>query len=93
MAAKTENKNAGGGLLPDEIKMVKIKLFKDNKTYKDDVTVGVNGVFYKVQRGVEVEVPDFVAEVIRNSERQDAQTLQLIAEEAERASRTESKLG
>ena len=57
------------------------------------MTVGVNGVFYKVQRGVEVEVPDFVAEVIRNSERQDEQTLRMIAEEADRANKSEKKLG
>lgn len=81
------------GLLPEKVKMVKIKLFKDNKAYKDDVTVGVNGVFYKVQRGVEVEVPDYVAEVIRNSERQDEQTLKMIAEEEDRANKSEKKLG
>lgn len=59
-------------------KMVTIKLFKDNKEYKDDLTVLVNGVAYKVQRGIPVEVPDFVAEVIEHSATQDAKTAELI---------------
>lgn len=29
--------------------------------------VGVNGVFYQIQRGVEVEVPESVVEVLRNA--------------------------
>lgn len=54
--------------------MVKIKLFKDNFDYKNDVFVGVNGEHYQIQRGVEVEVPDYVAEVLKSSEKQDAET-------------------
>ena len=46
---------------------VVIKLFKDNHRYKDDLVVGVNGKFWQIKRGVEVEVPDYVAEVIENS--------------------------
>ena len=38
-------------------KTVRIHLFKDNGRYKDDVFVGVNGVNYMIQRGVDVEVP------------------------------------
>lgn len=34
---------------------------------EDEVTVGVNGIMYKVKRGEEVEVPKAVAVVIRNS--------------------------
>jgi hypothetical protein len=49
---------------------VKIKLFKDNHRYKDDVTVGWNGKFWRIKRGVEVEVPEAVAEIIENSMRQ-----------------------
>lgn len=61
-----------------QAKMVTIQLFKDNKEYKDDLTVLVNGVAYKIQRGVPVEVPDFVAEVIEHSATQDAKTAELI---------------
>lgn len=51
--------------------MVRIQLFKDNKHYKEPLFVGVNGETFLVQRGVPVDVPDYVAEVIRNSEAQD----------------------
>jgi hypothetical protein len=48
----------------------KIFLFKDDGAYKDDLFVSVNGRNFQIQRGVEVEVPACVAEVIRNSDRQ-----------------------
>ncbi len=50
--------------------MEKIFLFKDDGAYKDDLFVSVNGRNFQIQRGVEVEVPACVAEVIRNSDRQ-----------------------
>ena len=50
---------------------VEIELFLDGKDYKDDVTVGVNGKTWLIQRGVPVKVPRYVFEVIRNSELQD----------------------
>jgi hypothetical protein len=53
------------------VKMEKITLFKDNKDYKDDLFVSVNGERFQIQRGVEVEVPDYVAEVIKHSVEQD----------------------
>ena len=67
----------------DEVK-VKIKLFKDDDKYKDDLVVGVNGTMYQIQRGIEVEVPLSVAEVIENSNRQDAETAKKIAAAVER---------
>ena len=36
-------------------KNVRIRLFKDNSRYKGDLFVSVNGVNYKIRRGVEVE--------------------------------------
>lgn len=48
-------------------KMVKIRLPK-TKEMKDDVFVSVNFHTYQIQRGVEVEVPDFVAEVLQHKE-------------------------
>ena len=53
-------------------------LIKDNSRYKDDVTVTVNGVNYQIQRGVEVEIPKSVAEVIEHSAAQDQKTAELI---------------
>ena len=38
-------------------KNVRIRLFKDNSRYKGDLFVSVNGVNYKIRRGVEVKVP------------------------------------
>ncbi len=57
---------------------VKIMLFKDDGAYKDDVTVGLNGRLWNIPRGVEVEVPVAVAEIVRNQEKQDVSTARLI---------------
>jgi len=52
--------------------MVKIKLHKGRSRQEaEDVFVSVNGERYQIQRGVEVEVPYYIAEVLGNSERQD----------------------
>ena len=56
-----------------EKKNVRIRLFKDNSRYKGDLFVSVNGVNYKIRRGVEVEVPPEVAEVLEHSIKQDAE--------------------
>ena len=58
---------------------MKIKLFKDNRRYKEDLFVSVNGVNYKIRRGVEVEVPPEVAEVLEHSQMQDERTAARIA--------------
>ena len=55
------------------------RLFKDNSRYKGDLVVSVNGVNYKIRRGVEVEVPPEVAEVLEHSQRQDEHTAARIA--------------
>ena len=55
----------------EEKDTVVIRLFKDNQRYKAPVFVGVNGVTYLVQRGVDVEVPKAVAEVLEHSEEMD----------------------
>ena len=61
-------------------KTVRIHLFKDNVRYKDDVFVGVNGVNYMIQRGVDVEVPPEVAEVLEHSQMQDMAAAQKVAQ-------------
>lgn len=66
MAAKKENNG--------EDEMVSIRLFSDNGRYKGDLFVSVNGVNYQIKRGVTVQVPPEVAEVIQHSEEQDAQS-------------------
>ena len=57
---------------------VKIMLFKDSGKYKDDVTVGLNGKIYRIQRGREIEVPRAVAEILEHSNLQDRETAQMI---------------
>ena len=61
-----------------EKKTEKITLFKDNKDYRDDVFVCVNGKNMLIKRGVEVEVPVSVAKVLRQSMEQDAKTAELM---------------
>lgn len=62
-----------------EAKKVKIRLFKDNGRYREDLFVSVNGVNYKIRRGVDVEVPPEVAEVLEHSQTQDERTAARIA--------------
>lgn len=53
------------------MKMKSIRLFKDSNLYSDDVFVAVNGKSYLIQRGVELKVPYFVAELLDNAEFQE----------------------
>lgn len=48
-------------------KMVKVRIPRTRKD-EEDVFVAVNLNTYIIKRGVEVEVPDFVAEVLRHQE-------------------------
>ncbi len=42
----------------------------------NSVTVGLNGVFFTIQRGKDVEVPRAVAEIIYNSQMQEDRALE-----------------
>ena len=57
---------------------VTIKLFKDNGKYRDDVYVSVNEKSYLIKRGVEVTVPRFVEQVLKNSLAQDEYVASLV---------------
>ncbi len=59
---------------------LRLNCFKDKDKYSEDVTVVVNGTTFRIQRGVEVEVPYYVAEVLRNSEKADEETETKISE-------------
>jgi hypothetical protein len=48
-------------------KMVKIRIPR-TKADQEDVFVSVNMETYLIKRGVEVEVPDYVAEVLQHQE-------------------------
>lgn len=64
---------------PAAEKMVRIRLFKDSHRYSAPVFVGVNGDNYLIQRGVDVDVPEAVAEVLHNSQVMESETMEKIA--------------
>jgi hypothetical protein len=68
-ALKAERKNAQNtkAEAPAAPKMVKIRIPRTKKD-EEDVFVSVNLRTYIIKRGVDVEVPDFVAEVLRHQE-------------------------
>ena len=47
-------------------KMVKLLLPRGRKNEENFVIVSVNGRSWKIMRGVEVSVPEYVAEVLEN---------------------------
>lgn len=62
----------------DVTRMVKVKLFKDNKRYKDPLYVSVNDYHAAIPRGIVVEVPLYVALSLEESQAQDTQTAMMI---------------
>lgn len=62
----------------DPNRRVKIKLFKDNDRYSQPYTVSVNDYTAVIQRGVEVEVPYYVAKHMEEIADQDAATAMMI---------------
>lgn len=65
-----EKNKAADGTEVKSPKMVTVRLFKDSGKYTAPRFVGVNGKHYLIERGKDVEVPDYVAEVLKNSEDQ-----------------------
>ena len=66
--ATTEKKDSVTKETVQKEKMVKIRLPK-TKADEDDERVWVNHRSWQIKRGVEVEVPECVAEVLRNKEK------------------------
>lgn len=73
-------------------KTVPITLFKDNGNYSGDVFVSVNGENYMIRRGVQVDVPDYIAEVLENTRRQDERAQRYMETAADSYRRKESML-
>lgn len=65
--------------MADKPKMKKIKLFHDNGEYNNDLFVSVNGNSFLIKRGVEVEVPDYIAQAIEDAETQYGKAIEYIA--------------
>lgn len=62
-------------------KMVKVRIPRTKKD-QEDVFVSVNLNTYIIKRGVEVEVPDFVAEVLRHQEEMLEQIMEFESDHA-----------
>ena len=77
MATK-KNQETGAIKKFDENTLVEIELFRDNKDYKDNVFVAVNGESCVIARGRKVKVKKKFADVIYQSMRQDIKTAKLM---------------
>lgn len=66
----------------DENTLVEIELFRDNKDYKDNVFVAVNGESCVIARGKKVKIKKKFADVIENSMKQDIKTARLMDSES-----------
>ena len=69
--------------------LVKVKLFRDNNKYKDDVFVSVNGENCVIKRGVEVEIKRKFAAVLDSSDLQDYETSMLIEKKSNEFAKSE----
>ena len=58
--------------------LVEIELFRDNKYYKDNVFVAVNGESCVIARGEKVKIKKKFADVLASSMRQDIKTARLM---------------
>lgn len=72
LAEETEQEVAEQEVAAEQEEMVTVELPLDDGRYKDDVHVIVNGKETVVHRGEPVKVPKYVADVLRDSQRQDA---------------------
>lgn len=70
MAKKKEQKND----------LVRFTLFRDAGKYSEPVTVVLNGKIWRFERGVELEAPKDVYEIIMHSEYQNNATARMIAD-------------
>ena len=76
--ATVKNTNTQKNAKYDENTLVEIELFRDNRDYKDNVFVAVNGESCVIARGKKVKIKKKFADVIENSMRQDIKTARLM---------------
>lgn len=74
-------------------KKVKIMLPIKENGEMDDVFVGVNGEKYLIQRGIEVEVPEFVAAALQDSNDQKMTAILKNRELQDMAAKREKEMG
>ena len=70
----------------EKAKRVKIKLPLVPGVLEDDVFVGDNGKTYLIQRGVETEVPQSVAEILETAQKYEVTASKVYARLQERIS-------
>ncbi len=63
--------------------LVEIELFRDNKDYKDDVFVAVNGDSCVIVRGKKVLIKKKFADVIEKSMQQDIKTARMMDQKSD----------
>ena len=83
MSKATENTETKAVKKNDDNELVEIELFKDNKDYKDDVFVAVNGESCNIKRGVKVKIKKKFARVLEQSRRQDIKTAEMMDAKAD----------
>lgn len=69
--------------------LVEVKLFKDNRKYKDDVFVSVGDETCQIQRGIKVKVKRKFADVLDKSDMQDYETSLLIEKKSSEFAKSE----
>lgn len=74
--ANTTTKPAAPEAVKEKMVTIRLPL---TRTEKDDVPVGVNGRTWLIKRGVDVEVPECVAEVLRHKEEMLEQAMEFEA--------------
>ena len=74
-------------------KKVVIELFKDDQRYREPLFVGINGRFMLIQRGVPVEVDDYVADFIEQQKAEEARIMRKVELEEQEYLQNTAALG
>lgn len=106
---EAENKQLKGSKKPDAVvlpdakftptipytpkKKVVIELFKDDQRYREPLFVGINGRFLLIQRGVPVEVDDYVADFIEQQKAEEARIMRKVELEEQEYLQNTAALG
>jgi hypothetical protein len=72
---------------------VKIRLPRPTGSEPKEIVAGINGKLWRIQKGVEVEVPKPIVDLIEDSERRKDQQLAYIEEQQAEERRRKAELG
>ena len=65
----------------EEKEFVRVKLFKDDYRYRDDLYVAINGKNWYIKRGKEVTLPKYVADFIEHTMAEEARIWEKVEQE------------